>query len=84
MAGTKSDCSALSRLCSKDCLHDQGNSIKCRNRYDLTHGIKNSNATGALAGKIRGAINAWLDLLLHFCVKTKVEIKKYLYINEPE
>jgi len=45
------------------------------------------NAIGmlrALAGKIRGAINGCLDFLLNFCVKTKVEIKKYLYTNEPE
>ena len=30
----------------------------------------------AMAGRARGAICAVLDFLLHFCVKTKVEIRE--------
>jgi hypothetical protein len=40
---------------------------------DLIIGKNYRSAAVALAGKIRGAINACLDFLLHFCVKIKVE-----------
>jgi len=42
--------------------------------YDLTIGKNNRSASVALAGRARGAISAVLDFLLHFCIKTKVEI----------
>ncbi len=66
---------------SEDCVQAQGTDRNYKNCCDLMHAAKQRSVSVALAGKIRGAVNACLDLLLHFCVKTKVEINETM--NDP-
>jgi hypothetical protein len=62
--------------CSKYCVHDQGTFSNVKLLWPNASQSYRSFPV-AMAGKIRGAINACLDFLLHFCVKTKVERRKF-------
>jgi hypothetical protein len=52
--------------CSKDCIQEQGTVKNNKEQNDLTPAINYQGAAVAMAGKIRGAINAYLELFVTF------------------
>jgi hypothetical protein len=61
------DCSTLSELyCNGDCVQEQGTAKNNKNNNGLTPAIKCQSVAVAMAGKIRGAINAYLELFVTF------------------
>ena len=52
--------------CSEDCIQEQGIAKNYKNNNDLTPAVKYRSVAVAMAGKIRGAINACLELFVTF------------------
>jgi hypothetical protein len=52
--------------CNEDCIQEQGTAKNYKNNNDLTPAIKCQSVAVAMAGKIRGAINAYLELFVTF------------------